>query len=79
MSKDFDENSPEFTLEAIIQMGMQNYADHINEISNAATMELQIEIGLKNISDTWSMMNIEVVHYKENIYRYKRVVFVARN
>lgn len=41
------------------------YAEDINEISNAATMELQIEKGLRAIVDTWSTMQIEMVIYKD--------------
>lgn len=69
MNLDFDEESPDFTLEFIIKVKMQNYAEQINEISNAATMELLIENGLKAISDTWSTMAIEVVPYRDSIYR----------
>lgn len=68
---DFDENSPDFRLEAIIDMKMQDYAEHINDISTAATMELQIENGLKTLADVWAVMKIEIVPYRDNIYRYK--------
>jgi len=44
MNLDFDETSREFTLEAMAKMKIHNYADQIAEISNAATMELAIEI-----------------------------------
>lgn len=70
MNRSFDENSPDFRLEAIIAMRMQEYAEQINDISNSATMELQIESGLENIADTWAAMKIEVVPYRdEGIYR----------
>ncbi|KAG5894356.1 hypothetical protein JTB14_031917 [Gonioctena quinquepunctata] len=71
---DFDENSPDFNLEAIYAMQLHKYAEEINEISNAATMELQIEKGLKAIAETWKTMKIELVPYKErNLYRIKNV------
>lgn len=74
MNVDFDENSEDFKLENIIEMKMQDYADQINEISNAATMELQIELGLKGIADTWAAMQIEIIPYKDaGIYRIKSV------
>lgn len=44
IGRDFDQNSEEFTLDAIADMQMQNYAEYISEISNAATMELAIEV-----------------------------------
>lgn len=68
----FDEGSPAFNLEAIYAMEMHKFAEDINEISNAATMELQIEKGLKNIVDTWAVMKIEVITYKD-LYKIKSV------
>lgn len=74
MDKEFDENSPEFNLEAIYAMEMHLYAEDINDISNAATMELQIEKGLEAITATWEAMEIEIIPYKErNVYRIKSV------
>ncbi|KAF5308522.1 hypothetical protein FQR65_LT06187 [Abscondita terminalis] len=72
---DFDQNSPEFNLGAIIQMQMQLYAEEINEISNAATMELQIEMGLEAMESLWQVIIIEIVPHKEDahIYRIKNV------
>lgn len=70
ISCDFDQNSPEFNLEAIIAMDMQHYAEDINEISNAATMELIIEKGIKAIAEIWKTMAIEMVPHKDKgIYR----------
>lgn len=70
MGTEFDENSPEFNLEAIYAMQMHMFAEDINEISNAATMELQIEKGLEAIRNTWKTMSIEMVAYKDRgVYR----------
>lgn len=44
VARDFDETSEDFTLDAIIKMQMHNFAEQISEISNAATMELAIEV-----------------------------------
>ena len=43
IGKKFDQNSKDFTLDAIARMQMHNYVEEIAEISNAATMELGIE------------------------------------
>lgn len=40
---DFDQNSDQFTLDAIADMQMYNFAEEIADVSNAATMELAIE------------------------------------
>ncbi|KAB0795300.1 hypothetical protein PPYR_12139 [Photinus pyralis] len=74
MNRDFDENSADFNLEAIIAMEMQLYADEINEISNAATMELQIEKGLESIRALWEVMIFEIVPHKDTgVFRIKSV------
>ena len=44
IGRDFDQNSVDFTLDAIADMQMHKFADEISEISNAATMELAIEV-----------------------------------
>ncbi|CAH0554839.1 unnamed protein product [Brassicogethes aeneus] len=67
---DFDETSKEFNLEAIYSMQMHLYSEEIADVSNAATMELQIEKGLKAIGDFWRTMLLEMVPYKDmGIYR----------
>ena len=43
MQRQFDHKSEDFTLERIIELGFDQYADQINEISGAATKELAIE------------------------------------
>ncbi|CAG9819075.1 unnamed protein product [Phaedon cochleariae] len=71
---DFDEHSDDFNLEAIYAMNLHEHADEINEISNAATMELGIEKGLKAIADVWKIMKLEIISYKERgLYRIKNV------
>lgn len=54
-------------------MNFQKYDEEIVDISNAATMELQIENGIKNIREIWRTMKIEIISFKENIYRIKNV------
>lgn len=44
IGRDFDETSDAFTLEVIAEMQLQNFAEQISDISNAATMELAIEV-----------------------------------
>ncbi|KAM7351793.1 dynein heavy chain 2, axonemal kl-2 isoform 2-T2 [Cochliomyia hominivorax] len=73
MQVDFDENSKDFTLELIINLDFQAYSEDIQDISNAATMELQIETGIKNIADIWRKQNLEMVFYRDGIYKIKSV------
>lgn len=77
VGKDFDENSAGFNLEAIYAMEMHKFAEEINDISNAATMELQIEKGLANIAHIWKEIKIEMVpHRDKGVYRLKNFILV---
>ncbi|XP_054274165.1 dynein axonemal heavy chain 2 [Macrosteles quadrilineatus] len=74
MGREFDENSAEFTLELIIDIKMQDFADAIREISVAASAELNIENGLKGIRETWEKMPLDMVAHKDRgVYRLKAV------
>lgn len=48
-----------------MEMNLQTFVEEIQDISNSATMELQIEVNIKNIIEAWSTLNYEVVPYKE--------------
>lgn len=43
VQRSFDHTSPEFTLERIVALGLEQHADKISEISGAASKELSIE------------------------------------
>ncbi|XP_033219684.1 dynein heavy chain 2, axonemal [Belonocnema kinseyi] len=74
MDQDFDQNAVDFTLDAIAEMQMHNFADEISEISNAATMELAIEVGLRNITQIWNVMPLEMIPYKgKGVFKLKTV------
>lgn len=54
-------------------MKFQDYSDEITDISNAATMELQIEENITNIRSIWSTMAIVVIYSESGIYQIKNV------
>lgn len=56
-----------------MRLNFQAYAEDIAEISKAATMELNIENGLKAIAEVWKNTTYEMVHHKGDIYRIKNV------
>lgn len=61
--RDFDENSPEFTLELIIGMQMQDFAEPIKEISTAAAAELNIEnVGISSVKNTLLYFNLKYIY-----------------
>ncbi|KAM7366101.1 hypothetical protein PAMP_015569 [Pampus punctatissimus] len=61
----FDHTSTEFTLEKIISLGLDKYADKICEISGAASKELSIEQGLEDITKTWEETFLDIAPYKD--------------
>ncbi|XP_052739543.1 dynein axonemal heavy chain 2 [Bicyclus anynana] len=73
MGVDFDQNSEDFKLELIMRLNFQAYAEDIAEISNAATMELNIENGLKAIREVWKSTTYEMQHHRGDMYRIKNV------
>lgn len=54
-------------------MKFQDYSDEITDISNAATMELQVEENISNIREIWSTMSIVVTYSDSGIYQIKNV------
>lgn len=73
MDREFDQNSEDFKLELIMRLNFQAYAEEIAEISNAATMELNIENGLKTIREVWTNTTYEMSHHRGEMYRIKNV------
>ena len=53
VKEEFDEESPEFTLEKIFDLGLNNHGEKITELSDNARKELKIEIQLEEIRRTW--------------------------
>lgn len=56
-----------------MRLNFQAYAEEISEVSNAATMELNIENGLKAIREVWKNTTYEMQVHRDNIYRIKNV------
>ncbi|KAA0188249.1 Dynein heavy chain axonemal, partial [Fasciolopsis buskii] len=65
MNKQFDENSEDFTLERIVQLGFEQFAELIHEISGAASKELAIEHTLDNMERAWQNIELDIVPHKE--------------
>jgi dynein heavy chain, axonemal len=71
IGKPFDPKSAEFTLDMILDLSLDQHAVVIAGISAAATKELSIEQGLKDIDEAWSKMELDIVPYKEERGYYK--------
>ncbi|KAB1265173.1 Dynein heavy chain 2; axonemal, partial [Camelus dromedarius] len=79
VQQEFDQESESFTLEQIVQLGMDQHVEKIGEISASATKELAIELtkylvalppnffpqGLQNIAKTWDVIQLYIVPYKD--------------
>ncbi|XP_006899240.1 PREDICTED: dynein heavy chain 2, axonemal [Elephantulus edwardii] len=65
IQREFDQESDSFTLEQIVELGMDQHVDKIGEISASATKELAIELALQNIAKTWDLTQLDIVPYKD--------------
>ena len=65
VGKDFDHTGDDFTLERIIDLGLDQYGTSIGEISGAASKELSIELAIKAISATWETTQLDISPYKD--------------
>lgn len=64
-NKQFDENADDFTLESIIDLHFEENAQLINEVSEAASKEFDIEKGLKIINSKWELTQYETAAHKD--------------
>uniref|UniRef100_A0A452F4R1 Dynein axonemal heavy chain 2 n=1 Tax=Capra hircus TaxID=9925 RepID=A0A452F4R1_CAPHI len=65
VQREFDQESESFTLEQIVELGMDQHVEKIGEISASATKELAIELALQNIAKTWDVIQLDIVPYKD--------------
>ena len=65
VQKPFDHESDTFTLEKIVNLNLDQFAEQISEISGAASKELSIEQVLKGISEAWGLLQLDIVAYKD--------------
>ncbi len=67
VKEEFDEGAPEFTLEKIFDLGLNNYGEKIAELADNARKELKIEIQLEEIRRIWEEApetNLEIQQFK---------------
>ncbi len=65
LQKKFDHEAEDFTLEKIIDLGFDQYAEKVAEISGAASKELAIEQAIAGIKETWDETVLDVAPYKD--------------
>ncbi|XP_031567025.1 dynein heavy chain 2, axonemal-like, partial [Actinia tenebrosa] len=65
VQKPFDQNADDFTLEKIIELGLDQFVDNISDISGAASKELSIEQAIAGIAQAWEQINLDIGPYKD--------------
>ncbi|ORZ33974.1 dynein heavy chain and region D6 of dynein motor-domain-containing protein [Catenaria anguillulae PL171] len=69
IGKAFDPNSPDSSLDKVLELGLDQFAESISAMSGAATKELSIEQGLGAIKEAWLAMELDVMPYKDKYFR----------
>nr|AML30863.1 axonemal inner arm dynein heavy chain 7 [Marsilea vestita] len=64
--KSFDMDPKSFTLANLFRMELHKFASVISEITNAATKELNIEMELKKMAETWKEQQFELFKYNKD-------------
>eukprot|EP00842_Homolaphlyctis_polyrhiza_P005476 jgi/Hompol1/592/HPOL_005362-RA len=65
VGKTFNPQGSDFTLDKILDLGLDQHAETISTLSTAATKELSIEQGLQEIKQAWEELEIDIAPYKE--------------
>ena len=65
LQKTFDHEAEDFTLERIIDLGFDEHAEKVADVSGAASKELAIEQAISGIKDTWDVTVLDVAPYKD--------------
>ena len=65
----FDPTGDDFTLNSVVVMRLDLHAEMITDMSGNATKELAIEQALEGMKETWSELELDMVIYKNGIYK----------
>eukprot|EP00928_Gymnodinium_smaydae_P068046 TRINITY_DN5109_c0_g4_i2.p1 TRINITY_DN5109_c0_g4~~TRINITY_DN5109_c0_g4_i2.p1 ORF type:complete len:3873 (+),score=1233.23 TRINITY_DN5109_c0_g4_i2:1305-11621(+) len=68
IGQELDLEDEEFTLGKLLEMGVDQHMESIQEISGKATAELALEEMLEKVRKTWEDMELIVNTYKDNLY-----------
>eukprot|EP01135_Chromosphaera_perkinsii_P000405 Nk52_evm52s78 gene=Nk52_evmTU52s78 len=79
ISVTFDPSGDDFTLDKIVALGLDQYAESIGELSAAASQELNIEEAVKAIEASWDETVLDMVEYKDGFQKLRGVddIFVT--
>jgi dynein heavy chain len=65
VQKPFDHASADFTLEKLVEIGLDQHAELVGDISSAASKELAIEQAIQAIADQWKELYLEIPPHKD--------------
>ncbi|XP_075910820.1 dynein axonemal heavy chain 2-like [Petromyzon marinus] len=72
----FEQDADAFTLEVIVELGLDRHAEVVALISASATRELAIEQALEAVAKTWDTAVLDIGQYKDKgHYRLRYVPF----
>ncbi|KAI8799348.1 dynein heavy chain and region D6 of dynein motor-domain-containing protein, partial [Cladochytrium replicatum] len=66
IGKTFDPQSTDFTLEKVMELGLDQFGEAIAGFSSAAKQELIIEESLNAIKEAWAQLDLDIVPYKDD-------------
>jgi dynein heavy chain, axonemal len=69
ISRSFDPNGPDFTLEKVFDLGLVQFADYIGEMSANSNKEYSIEQAMLQIEERWGGIDIDIVEYKDVYFK----------
>jgi dynein heavy chain len=61
----FDYLSDQFTLEKVIELGLNEHGEFISALSTSATKELMVEQAITTIKQVWESLVLETIPYRD--------------
>ncbi len=80
IGKTFDYLSDDFTLERVIDLGLNTFGEFIGTLSTSASKELMVEQAIVTIKQVWESLPLETIAYRDRgHYRVKTVEDIYSN
>ncbi|KAL3892516.1 MAG: hypothetical protein SGPRY_015059, partial [Prymnesium sp.] len=73
VGKSFDPHSDDFTLEKVLDLGLEHHQDTISALSGAAGKELAIEEAINKITAQWESLPLDLTEYKAEYLKLRSV------
>eukprot|EP00762_Andalucia_godoyi_P004499 ANDGO_05184.mRNA.1 Dynein-1-beta heavy chain len=71
IGKEFDPKAEAFTLEKVMELGLDQFGEAISSLSTSAAKELSIEQALQKIESTWGELAFDVSPYRKDYFLLK--------